>query len=95
MEVVWSPRSLKKIQDIGNYIAKDAPDRAHDFIDRLIKLVKRLEDFPMSGPVTRENPAFRQLVLQGYRVIYRVQATGVEIVTIIEPKRNVEKSISK
>ena len=86
MEIIWSPRSLEKIEHIGNYIAQDAPKRAMAFIDKLIKAVERLRRFPFSGPICFENPAFRQLVFQGYRIIYRIGEKRVEIVTIIAPK---------
>jgi len=91
MEIIWSPRAIKKIHDIGNYIAKDAPKRANAFIDRLLNIVGRLRDVPLSGQITPEQPAFRQIVMQGYRVIYRVQASAVEIVTVIAPKEDSKK----
>lgn len=88
MEVVWSPRSLEKIELIGDFIAQDAPERARAFVDRLVESVERLRKFPMSGQLTRENPAFRQIVVQGYRIVYRVQEKAIEVVTVIAPKEN-------
>lgn len=91
IKLIWSPQSLIKIEHIGDYIAKDSPERARSFVDRLVEATERLREFPLSGPVVRESPAFRQLVVQGYRIVYRVQVKAVEIVTVIAPKEDSER----
>ena len=88
MEIIWSPRARLKLEEIGDYIAKDAPDRASAFEDKLIDSVSRLKDFPKSGSIVPENESFRQVILQGYRIIYRIRGTSVDIVTIISPGQN-------
>jgi addiction module RelE/StbE family toxin len=93
MEIVWSPRSLEKIEQIGSYIDEDAPERAWAFVDRLVESVERLRKLPMSGQITRENPAFRQVVTQGYRVVYRIQERAIEIVTVIAPKEDSDHAL--
>ena len=93
IKLVWSPRSLMKIEQIGDYIANDAPKRARTFVNRLIESTERLREFPLSGQITKENPAFRQLVIQGYRIIYRVQAKAVEIVTVVSPKEDSKRVV--
>lgn len=85
MEIVWTESSILRLEEIGNFIAADSPDRAVDFVDSLIKSVVRLREFPFSGVLCPENPAFRQVVLQGYRVIYRVKENLIEIITVISP----------
>jgi addiction module RelE/StbE family toxin len=85
MEIIWSETALHRVSDIGTYIASDSPSRASQFVDQLLASVGRLSKFPYSGPLTPENPAFRQIVFQKYRLIYRITAKGVEIVTVISP----------
>jgi len=85
MEVKWSPSALLRLETIGDFIAKDAPPRAADFEDRLLDSVQRLKEFPFSGSLAPENPAYRQVVLDGYRVIYAIKPAAVEIVTILSP----------
>lgn len=93
MEITWSPRAIEKIKQMGDYIAQDAPGRAHQFVDRLVKSVERLREFPLSGQITRENPAFRQVIFKGYRIIYRLGENAVEIVTVIAPKEDSPKAV--
>lgn len=85
MEIVWSESSFQRLEEIGHFIATDSPTRAREFIDRLIESVERLREFPLSGSVMPENSAFRQIVVQGYRIIYRQMASAVEIVTVVSP----------
>lgn len=84
-QVIWSPRAEKRLDEIGDYIAKDAPARAADFVERLLGSTRRLKEFPESGAVAPENNAFRQVVLQGYRLIYRIRGEVCQVVTIISP----------
>jgi len=85
MEITWSESSLARLEEIGRFIAQDSPTRALAFIDALIESVDRLRDFPFSGGLVPENPAFRQVVVEGYRMIYRHKEKAVEIVTVISP----------
>ena len=85
MEIVWSPSSLERLEEVGSFIAKDSVTHAIAFVDTLIESVERLKDYPLSGSLVQENPAFRQIVVQGYRIIYRQKEKGIEIVTVISP----------
>ena len=93
MEIIWSPRARTRLKDIGDYIAKDAPERATQFEDRLIESVERLSEFPESGSAVPENKTLRQVVLQGYRLIYRIRVESVEVVTVISPGQSFDKTL--
>ena len=94
MEIVWSPRAEFRLNEIADYIAVNNPERAREFVLRLLHSVDHLQEFPESGSLVPENVAFRQVVLQGYRIIYRIQTderaqlARVEIVTVISPGQN-------
>lgn len=93
-QVTWSPRALKRLDEIADYIALDAPARAVDFVLRLLESTDHLQEFPESGSVVPENQAFRQVVIQGYRIIYRVRVDAVEVVTVISPGQNATSVLS-
>jgi plasmid stabilization system protein ParE len=94
VEVVWSPRAEFRLVEIADYIKAHNPERAKDFVLRLLHSVDHLKEFPESGSLVPENGAFRQVILQGYRIIYRIQTdererlARVEIVTVISPGQN-------
>jgi toxin ParE1/3/4 len=85
VEIIWSTRSLVRLEEIAEFISQDSPRRAFEFIEKLRASINRLIDFPLSGPVALENPAYRQLVFDGYRVIYHVAPKRIEIFTIVSP----------
>ena len=88
VKVYWTENALKAVEVIGDYIAKDAPERAIEFTDRLLESTSRLEGFPLSGSTCPEDASCRQVVVSGYRVIYKSTERGVEILTVIAPGQN-------
>lgn len=87
MEIVWSPQSLKDIEEIGDFIAQDNPNRAITFVDELLNSVERLERFPESGSFVEENPVFRQVIYESYKLIYQHRNDKILIVTVLGPGR--------
>ena len=61
MRIIWSPNSLKQLENIGDYIAIDSPGNARMFIDKLIVSVERLKQFPLSGSNVPESPNLKQV----------------------------------
>lgn len=84
-QVRFSPRAERRLDEIGDRIALDAPERAADFVLKLITATRRLGDFPESGALCPENETLRQIVLHGYRIVYRASSIGIEIATILAP----------
>jgi toxin ParE1/3/4 len=87
MEIVWSPQSIEDIEAIGDFIAEDNPTRSISFVDEIISSVERLSRFPESGPIVEENPVFRQIVHEGYRIVYQFRSKKILIVTVLGPGR--------
>ena len=83
MKVEWSALALDRVSDIARYIAKDNPDAAERWVNRLFESVERLADFPESGRVVAEVGVqrIRELIFGAYRVIYSVK-DKVEILTV-------------
>ncbi|MCB0340624.1 MAG: type II toxin-antitoxin system RelE/ParE family toxin [Pseudobdellovibrionaceae bacterium] len=92
MEIVWSPQALKDIESIGDFIAEDNPPRAITFVDELIDSVERLTRFPESGSIVEENPIFRQIVYDGYRLIYQLRTKRILIIAVLGPGRFLKKT---
>ncbi len=83
--VYWTPEALARLEDIEVYIAKDAPSVAKDVVARLLTRTRQLETAPLSG---RQVPDYqqqdvRELLERPYRIIYRVTAERIEIVTVM------------
>ncbi|MGD0271825.1 MAG: type II toxin-antitoxin system RelE/ParE family toxin [Candidatus Sulfotelmatobacter sp.] len=83
VEIVWSPRSLARLREIRDYIAKDKPDAAARLAMRIVSLVEALREHPFLGRAGGE-PGVRELIVGGtpYLIFYRVRANRVTIATI-------------
>jgi addiction module RelE/StbE family toxin len=88
VKVYWTETALKAVEAIGDYIAKDAPERAIEFTDRLLESTSRLKKFPLSGSLCPEDSSCRHVTVNGHRVIYEITASGVEVLTVISPGQN-------
>ena len=85
MRILWSPNSLNQLEKIGDYIALDSPVNAAKFIDKLIDSVERLKDFPLSGSNVPESPNLKQVIVQGYRIVYRATDKSIDIIAVLSP----------
>lgn len=87
--VWWSPQSLRDLENIRAYIAKDSPAYADLVLRRLVAAVERLSNFPESGRMVpdRSSPEIREIIVKPYRIVYRVRLGTVEIVTIFRAAR--------
>lgn len=85
MKVVWAEHARNRLADIYSYIERDSPSRAADFCEQLIDATDQLADHPLSGSLLPEDGAFRQLVVDEYRIVYRVADRVIYVMTIVAP----------
>ncbi|GMV94113.1 MAG: hypothetical protein AMXMBFR82_38910 [Candidatus Hydrogenedentota bacterium] len=92
IKLEWSPRAERELAQLREYIALDSPHFALLFVERIVLSVERLSVFPRSGRPTPEwgyNDRIREVIVQGYRVIYRIiDETHIQIVTVVHGSRN-------
>ena len=83
-QVRWTPQAADDLEAICLFIARDAPGVAAVFADRVIRATERLADYPRMGRVVPELRLedLREVIVGGYRVIYRIRRDQVEVVTV-------------
>ena len=93
MKVIWSRRALLDVEHIRDYIAQDSPAYAQPFIERLLHTTRHLPRFPHSGRPMPEadNPSIREIIYQGYRIIYRLSPDTIEIVMVVHGSRDLSR----
>jgi toxin ParE1/3/4 len=86
----WTEPAVADLENIHTYIARDSTDYADALIERLILSVDRLESFPESGRRVPEStdPKVRELLIEGYRMIYRLKKGTVQILAIAHGAQN-------
>jgi addiction module RelE/StbE family toxin len=88
-KLIWSPQSLRDLEIIRDYVARDSPHYAALVVERIIQGVERLTSFPESGRVVpeRNDPELREVIVRPYRVVYRIRPGAVEIATVFRASR--------
>ena len=79
------------LEGIRDYISKDSPFYATRFIERIFEHVEKLTSFKEMGrhvPEAIDRSDIRELIFQGYRIIYLVGSDEVKIVTVIHGSKN-------
>ncbi len=63
--VVIGPQALEDLKHIYDFVSLDDPARASQLVERVIKRISRLSNFPHLGVVPKDS----QLHDKGYRVL--------------------------
>lgn len=91
MKIRWSHEALERLIEIEEYISKDSRDRAIKFVDQLIEHADLLSNKPRMGSTVPElaNPDIREPIFKRYRIVYRLKANCIEILTVFEGHRRI------
>ncbi|MCD9023462.1 type II toxin-antitoxin system RelE/ParE family toxin [Cohnella silvisoli] len=89
VELIWSPRSLKDLELIFEYIKQDSIEMARAFVNELIQTATTIPEFPYSGRLVPEfnRDNIREKIYQSYRIIYRIRGQEVELITCLHQAR--------
>jgi len=90
--VIWTEQALDDLDTICQFIARDAPRYAELFAARVFRATERLERFPRSSRAVPElgRPEIREVIVHGYRIIYRLFPDEVAILTVHHGARLLE-----
>jgi toxin ParE1/3/4 len=90
MKVIWSEGALLDLEHIRDYIAQDNSAYANVFVERLLKTTRHLPQFPQSGRLMPEakTPNIREVLYQGYRIVYRLSPQLIEVVMAVHGSRD-------
>jgi toxin ParE1/3/4 len=90
IRVEWTEPAVSDLENIQDYIARDSAEYADAVVERLILSADRLVSFPESGRLVPEStdPRIRELLVQGYRVIYRLKKGAAQILAVVHGARN-------
>ena len=94
MKVIWSKESLQQLIEIEKYISRDSPERAVQFINRLIDRAEKIKDYPYKGRVVPEFSLneIREVLEKSYRIVYRISEDQIEILTVFEGHKLLKSS---
>jgi toxin ParE1/3/4 len=93
MKIFWTKEALLRLQEIEEYISRDNPISAIEFVDKLITVAETINDNPKKGRIVPELSLenIRELLHQNYRIVYLVKKNSVDILTVFEGHQLLKK----
>ena len=93
MKLLWTKEALLRLQEIEEYISRDNPVAAVEFVDKLIFLAETIVDNPKKGRVVPEFSLenIRELLYKNYRIVYLIKKSSVEVLTVFEGHQLLKK----
>jgi addiction module RelE/StbE family toxin len=87
--LLWTDRARRDLRDIQRYIARDHPHAARKWVQRLRDRALTATTSPLAGRVVPEieRDDVRELIVGAYRIVYRVLAKEVHVLTVFEGHR--------
>lgn len=89
MRLRWTDRAKRDLLDIGGYIARDNPAAACRWVERLRGRAREAARTPRTGRKVPElgRDDVREVFLRTYRIVYRVKADELHVLTVFEGHR--------
>ena len=90
MRVEWSDPASEDLDDLVRYISRDSAFYARRFGQKIVLATRRIREFPESGRMVPEveDKTLREIIVQGYRVMYRLEPDRVLILAVMHGSRN-------
>ena len=89
MKVIWTKQALVRLIGIQDFIAQSNPGAAGRLVHQIVQRGEGLSRFPEMGRMVPELPGtgLREIIEGRYRIVYRIQAKDIQVVTVFEGHR--------
>ena len=94
-KVRWTHAAGHDLESIVEFIARDNIDIAIQVLSKLREAASKLKTLPERGRVVPELAEvglriYREILCPPWRIIYRISASNVFVMAVIDSRRNVE-----
>jgi len=88
-KVTWTANAVDDLEQIGKFLERDSLHYARVVVSKLYYAVDRLRKFPLRGRNVPEidDPGLREIIVDGYRIIYRLRRSAICVLTIIHGRQ--------
>jgi toxin ParE1/3/4 len=95
-DLVWTDRAVADLEAIGDYISRDDPSAASNWVATLLTAAETVAASPHAGRRVPElgRDDIREVIKRNYRIVYRVGAERIEVLTVFEGHRRFPDEIS-
>jgi plasmid stabilization system protein ParE len=99
-QIVWAAVAESDLKEIIEFIALDSPANAFKILNKIKQSASNLYAFPERGRVVPELQdqgilTYRELIVPPWRIVYRISAKDVYVLSVLDSRRNVEDILLK
>jgi toxin ParE1/3/4 len=96
-KIVWTLPALEDLESIYNYIHRDSAYYARQLVLDMLAAAETLSDFPLRGRNVPESGdfAYREILVDQYRLIYKVSSDVIHIMAIIHIARDLASLLGR
>jgi len=93
MKILWTKEALLRLQDLEEFISRDNPIAAIEFVDKLISVAETIIDHPEKGRIVPELSIenIREVLHKNYRIVYLIKKNSIDILTVFEGHQLLKK----
>jgi plasmid stabilization system protein ParE len=93
--VQWTDPALEQLREITDFLAQHSAKKATEVGEKVMASTRQLVHSPLMGRVVPEFQLdyLRELVVQGYHVLYVVRGETCSVVAVIHSGRNLENLV--
>ncbi|MEW5844327.1 MAG: type II toxin-antitoxin system RelE/ParE family toxin [Bacteroidota bacterium] len=93
MKIFWTKEALLRLQEIEEYISRDNPVTAIEFVDKLISVAEVIVDYPEKDRIVPELSIekIREVLHKNYRIVYLTKKNSIDILTVFEGHQLLKK----
>jgi plasmid stabilization system protein ParE len=86
MKIFWTKEALLRLQEIEEYISRDNPIVAMEFVDKIISIAETIVNNSEKGRIVPELSLenIRELLYRNYRIVYLIKKNSIDILTVFE-----------
>jgi addiction module RelE/StbE family toxin len=94
--VIVPPSVTKDLREIVEFYYEVNRSYSKKIFTKIIGRIRELENFPLKGRIVPELKehnidAYRELIEENYRIIYKIFDEEVLLISVIDARRNVEE----
>jgi plasmid stabilization system protein ParE len=91
----WTEHAVTQLGSIAEYISLASPVYAEQIVERIVGRLAQAVEYPESGRVVPElaQPSVRELIEMPYRLIYRVDAARITVLSILHGRQELRELV--
>ena len=92
LKVFWTENAIQDLLGIKDFISQDSISRAEEWLIELYAAGENLAQFSNRGRIVPEfnQDNLRELLIENYRLVYRIKSSSVEVITVFEGHRQLK-----